>query len=411
MEQLAIIDLETTGLNPYRNDRIVEVAVVLWTPEQGITAELDTLVNPERDIGPTSIHGIAASDIMNAPRFAEITEPLHDFWRETVALVGHNVRFDSSFLRSEYARIGVEMPEYAMIDTMALAGGGCLSACCAQYGIENDGKFHSALNDARANASLFQKMLPNSPDILTRYRSRSSPVWPNFQMTRKALLSRRTVSNTIPTPSYVKKLAQCLSVGSTADSSISSCEREYRGLLWRVLEDGRLEESEENALIDVAVHWGLSLKQVQMIHMDYLTLLAKAVCADGSITDSERRDVGTISQLLGFGILSDEEIRAYSNLRPGLKADSSSEDWAGKSVCFTGECCCHIHGQLISRQTAEQLASSKGLQIAPRVTKKLDILVVSDPNTQSSKAKKAKEYGTRIVHEPVFWRSLGVQID
>jgi hypothetical protein len=36
---------------------------------------------------------------------------------------------------------------------------------------------------------------------------------------------------------------------------------------------------------------------------------------------------------------------------------------------------------------------------------------VADPNTQSGKAKKARQYGIRIVHEPVFWRSLGVPID
>jgi DNA polymerase-3 subunit epsilon len=47
----------------------------------------------------------------------------------------------------------------------------------------------------------------------------------------------------------------------------------------------------------------------------------------------------------------------------------------------------------------------------PSVTKELDLLVVADPNTQSGKAKKARKYGTRIVHEPVFWRSLGIAVD
>lgn len=72
MKPLAVIDVETTGLNPYRFDRVVEVAVVLVGPGQGISAELTTLVNPERDIGPTSVHGLTASDIINAPRFAQI---------------------------------------------------------------------------------------------------------------------------------------------------------------------------------------------------------------------------------------------------------------------------------------------------------------------------------------------------
>jgi DNA polymerase-3 subunit epsilon len=93
MKSLAVIDVETTGLNPYRHDRVVEVAAVLVVPGQGVSAELATLVNPERDIGPTSIHGITASDIINAPRFADIVGHLTDVLRGAVALVGYNVRF------------------------------------------------------------------------------------------------------------------------------------------------------------------------------------------------------------------------------------------------------------------------------------------------------------------------------
>ena len=57
------------------------------------------------------------------------------------------------------------------------------------------------------------------------------------------------------------------------------------------------------------------------------------------------------------------------------------------------------------------MAASKGLAVLSGVTKKLDFLVVSDPNTQSGKAKKARQYGIRIIHKPVFWRSLGIDVD
>jgi DNA polymerase-3 subunit epsilon len=70
-----------------------------------------------------------------------------------------------------------------------------------------------------------------------------------------------------------------------------------------------------------------------------------------------------------------------------------------------------MHGQIISREIAEQFAAKKGLRVMTSVTKKLDLLVVADPNTQSGKAKKARQYGTRIVHEPVFWRSLGISVE
>jgi DNA polymerase-3 subunit epsilon len=51
------------------------------------------------------------------------------------------------------------------------------------------------------------------------------------------------------------------------------------------------------------------------------------------------------------------------------------------------------------------------MEISETVTKKLDILVVADPHTQSGKARKARQYGKRIIHEPVLWQMLGVAID
>jgi DNA polymerase-3 subunit epsilon len=42
------------------------------------------------------------------------------------------------------------------------------------------------------------------------------------------------------------------------------------------------------------------------------------------------------------------------------------------------------------------------------VTKRLDLLVVADPDTQSGKARKAQDYGVRIMAEPAFWNALRV---
>ncbi len=416
MNPLAVIDVETTGLNPYRHDRVVEVAAVLVLPEQGIQAELTTLVNPERDVGPVSIHGLTASDLINAPRFADIAGHLVEVLRSSAVLVGHNVRFDVSFLQSEYRRIGVEMPPYMTLDTMVIAGGETLSACCAKHGVRYDGRAHAALHDARAAACLLQKMLLQDPGLLTQCASCNPPAWPTLQTPRGRLLSRESVERAIPpVPSYVQRLAERLSVGSV-DASQPEGERDYRALLWRSLEDGRIEESESESLVDVATHWGLSFDRVEAIHLDYLSQLAKASWADRRITDAERREIQSAAQLLGFGTLTDEQLHnlLHSCENSAMTAEAASpfdEDWTGKTVCFTGECSCSSRGQLISRELAEQMAASKGLAVLSAVTKKLDLLVVADPNTESSKAKKARQYGIRIVHEPVFWRSLGIAVD
>ena len=415
IKPLAVIDVETTGLNPYRCDRVVEIAAVLVMPGQGISGELTTLVNPERDIGPTSVHGISASDIINAPRFAEIASHLAEFLCGSIALVGHNVRFDVSFLQSEYSRIGVEMPRYASLDTMALAGGGTLSACCRERGIKYQGKAHTALHDARAVAALLQRMLLQVPDLLTRLVPCPPPTWPVLHTPRGSLFPRGRLESATPAvPSYVQRLADYLSTGS-ANVFQPEGERYYRSLLWRTLEDGRVEEDEGNSLVDVAAHWGLRFDRVKEIHLDYLSQLAKAAWADRGITEAERREIQLAAQLLGFGRLSDDQLHNLLDSCESTPVSNASatfvEEWTGKTVCFTGECGCSMGGQLITRGTAEQFALKKGLRVLPSVTRKLDLLVVADPNTQSGKAKKARQYGIRILHEPIFWRSLGVPID
>lgn len=415
MKPIAVIDVETTGLNPYRHDRIVEVAVVLVDPQEGIISTLDTLINPERDIGPSSIHGLTSTDIINAPRFIDIASHIAAFMRPAVALAGHNLRFDISFLRAEYERIGVDMPKYSRLDTMALVGGGTLTACCSQYGISFDGQAHAALNDASVTASLLLSLLSKSPNILDACNGCEPPNWPSVQTPIKEPFSRARLQQIRrEPPSYIQRLAANLSPSSINDLP-PSAERDYRSLLWNVLEDGRIEASEGDALVENATRWGLGYDAVQKIHQDYLLQLAHAAWADRHLTMAERSEIQTAARLLGFGVLDENRLedllRSTERIELTQPRSLQLENWVGRSVCFTGECSCSILGTMISRTEAERIATEKGLKVMNSVTKKLDYLVVADPNTQSGKAQKARTYGVHIIHEPRFWRQLGINVD
>ena len=61
----------------------------------------------------------------------------------------------------------------------------------------------------------------------------------------------------------------------------------------------------------------------------------------------------------------------------------------------------------ISRSDCEKIAREKGLVVRERVTKDLDLLVVADPLTASTKAKNARSFGTRIIYEQAFFALLG----
>jgi DNA polymerase-3 subunit epsilon len=139
MPHFAVVDVETTGLNPYRHDRIVEIAVLLVSSDGSVVREFASVINPERDVGPTHIHGLSAGDVLQAPLFSEVATPLLEVLRPSVAIVGHNARFDLSFLSLEFQRLGVEFPHCEVVDTMHMSRGGSLAACCACHGIEIGG--------------------------------------------------------------------------------------------------------------------------------------------------------------------------------------------------------------------------------------------------------------------------------
>ncbi len=63
----ALVDLETTGLFPGRHDRIIEVGVVCIDEVGEVRQEYETLLNPNRDLGPSHLHGIEARDVIDAP--------------------------------------------------------------------------------------------------------------------------------------------------------------------------------------------------------------------------------------------------------------------------------------------------------------------------------------------------------
>ncbi len=419
MTYLAVIDVETTGLNPYRHDRVIELATLMIRLDGEVIREFVTLLNPERDIGPTSIHGLTASDIVAAPRFVEVAGALLDILNGCVALAGHNVRFDHSFLSAEFDRLGHAFPNGPTVCTMQLAGGGTLSSCCEGYGLAVGGEKHVALHDARAPAQLLAELLRDAPQEASKIGHLSPITWPKIPKYGVRLLTRDESRRRLAEPpTYLQKLfakAENNLLPETDDTAIQA----YTALLDRVLEDRHVDDTEAQSLLEVATQWGIAGNQIREAHRQYLHQLARAALADGVVTEAERRDLHRVALLLGFrgseldGILetasrqtSPERIKDKSTLEP-LRRDQLT----GKRVCFTGECQCRHSGQTITREMATELATNRGMVVVESVTKKLDLLVVADPLTQSGKAKKAHKYGVRIMHEAVFWKLLGVEVE
>lgn len=102
-KSIAFVDLETTGTRAF-HDRIIEIGIVK-VEDNKIVDTYHSLVNPETYLPPiiTTITGIVAKDLENAPTFRQIK---HDVLEQLVdsVFVAHNVRFDYSFLKNEFLR-------------------------------------------------------------------------------------------------------------------------------------------------------------------------------------------------------------------------------------------------------------------------------------------------------------------
>jgi DNA polymerase-3 subunit epsilon len=105
-EPLVFVDIETNGLSP-TTGRVIEVAAI--RVENGtVTREFNQLVNPGTSLPwfITNLTGITEQDVAKAPAFSHLADELHRVM-EGAIFVAHNVRFDHSFLREEYNRLGV----------------------------------------------------------------------------------------------------------------------------------------------------------------------------------------------------------------------------------------------------------------------------------------------------------------
>lgn len=103
---VAYVDIETTG-GSYRNSRVLEIAIV--RVEKGRSERVFiSLLDPEAYIpaGITQLTGITSSDVQGMPIFADVAQQISEILDGAV-FIAHNVRFDYSFIKHEFERIGM----------------------------------------------------------------------------------------------------------------------------------------------------------------------------------------------------------------------------------------------------------------------------------------------------------------
>jgi len=77
-------------------------------------------------------------------------------------------------------------------------------------------------------------------------------------------------------------------------------------------------------------------------------------------------------------------------------------DVEGKTICFTGKL------NSFTRNQARVMALGAKMRIADAVSRGLDYLVMADKNSTSTKARKARSYGTTLLSEDDFLEMVGL---
>lgn len=163
-QEFCALDLETTGVNPYR-ERIIEIGIIRFNPGNTHRTEYHSLVNPEHPVSGQAyaVHGISEDELADKPVYGDIAADVRSFIGDS-CLVIQNPMFDLSFLQMEHRRIGFETLTHYSFDTVLLARQAFpalinhkLDTVSSHLNIVRN--FHRALDDALCCADIFVSAL------------------------------------------------------------------------------------------------------------------------------------------------------------------------------------------------------------------------------------------------------------
>jgi DNA polymerase-3 subunit epsilon len=424
-----VIDVETTGLSAAQH-RVLELAVVRTDPWGRVTGEWVRRVDPEGPVGATHVHGITASDVAGAPKFADLIPHLNAWLADTV-VVAHNAKFDLAFLRSEYRYAGWALPWLPSLCTLEASDHYLptldrrrLVDCCSAAGIPLH-RAHSALVDARATAALLGHYLhphvgmrprPADLELLSQATTvqwptapTSPPSTPKNAATQPHAQKRIQIqaagaAQRAAAPSLVRLLAD-FSLVDVMDEGAPGGSLSYLEKLAELLEDGELSTEEAAVLDEVAAAYVLTEEDLRGAHLAFVLALSHLAIDDGTVTRRERDELKAVAALLGLQqtvvTKTLDHAEAARHARLGANLQPLPNDWShgdplrvGDKVCFTG---CDEQIRLRLEVEADRL----GVRVMNNVSRKTALLV-TDGGFSGIKAAKAAEIGTRTVHPDQF---------
>jgi DNA polymerase-3 subunit epsilon len=162
-----VLDTETTGLNPFTGDRLIEIGAIELHNKIMTQKKFHVYINPQTQIseGAYRVHGISNDMLKDKPLFDDIAADFLDFIAGAT-LVIHNAQFDLKFLNYQLSLLNLPSIDSSnVVDTLAMARNLFprtkvnLDALCKKFKIDNsDRTFHGALKDSMLLAEVYANL-------------------------------------------------------------------------------------------------------------------------------------------------------------------------------------------------------------------------------------------------------------
>ena len=162
-----VFDTETTGLDPSKGDRIVEIGCLELVNRLPSGEVFHVYINPERDMPAEAeaVHGLSVGFLADKPVFADVAEGFLAFVGDA-PLIAHNAAFDMKFINAELRGCGrPDLAEHNVIDTLKMArqkfpgAPASLDALCRRFGVDNSNReLHGALLDSELLAGVYLEL-------------------------------------------------------------------------------------------------------------------------------------------------------------------------------------------------------------------------------------------------------------
>lgn len=162
-----VLDTETTGLEPEKGHRIIEIGCLEMINRRITGSTFHRFINPQRDVerAAEEVHGITSDFLQDKPLFREIINELIDYINGAELII-HNAPFDVNFLNHEFQWSGKRYKKIesycGVFDTLTFARRkhpgqrNSLDALCSRYHVDNSNReLHGALLDAELLAQVY----------------------------------------------------------------------------------------------------------------------------------------------------------------------------------------------------------------------------------------------------------------